>query len=164
MPNGFVGQACKKYLTTVQDAMADAHEVHLRDPYGASAHGPCTAPALPPRININVRYHPDTASGGGYVTQVGNESNVVVDQNTYDEILQRINAVDARIAEELYNTAVQIEEMCRTIYIVPTTLPKYLAILDKVKSSLGQFQTLTEDTRLRVYRYVDEIISIDRRM
>lgn len=65
------------------------------------------------------------------------------------------------IAEELYNIAIQIEEMCNTIYIVPATLPKYLAIVDKVKSSLGEFQSLAEQAGTKVYEFTGEIARID---
>ena len=116
MPYGFVGNASQKYLTSINDALSAAHAVHSREPYG-SAGGAYPAPALPERNNYSAKYSPDTAKKAGYVTGMGNENNVVVHQSTYDEILQRLHSVDARIAEDLYNVALQIEEMCGTILI-----------------------------------------------
>lgn len=161
MPYGFVGNASEKYLSSVSKALSSAHAVHNRDPYGGSAGGVCAPPALPSRNNHNAKHSPDSAMSGGYVTGVGNQSNVVVDQSTYDEILQKIHSADETIAESLYNVAVQIEEMCETIYIVPATLPKYLAIVDKVKASLEEFQSLTEQARMQAHEFVGEIMSID---
>jgi len=106
-------------------------------------------------------HSPDSAESGGYSTGIGNSSNVVVDGNTYDEILQRIRMIDAETAESMYNIAVQIEEMCQSIYIVPSTLPKYLAIVDKVKASLGEFQSLTDEARSFANGFVEEVTHID---
>lgn len=162
MPYGFIGEASRKVLTTASDALTNAAAVHNQNPYRSSSGGACAPPPLPVRNNHSAGNSPDTAMGGGYQTGVGNQTNVVVDQSAYDEILQKIQVTDARIAEDLYNLAVQIEQMCETIYIVPATLPKYLAIVDRVKGSLGEFQSLTEDARLRAHQLVEEMINIDR--
>lgn len=163
MPYGFIGKASEKYLTAVGDALSSAATVHDQNPYMDCTNSAAAPPTLPSRENYSAKHNPDTAMSGGYITGVGNQTNVVVGKQEYDEILQKIRAVDASIAEELYNIALQIESLCQTVYIVPATLPKYLAIVDKVKASLGEFQSLTEDARLNAHQFIDEIEQIDRR-
>ena len=111
--------------------------------------------------NHKARHSPDSAMSGGYPLRVGNQSNIVVNEDAYAEILQKIRMTDSGIAEELYNIATQIEEMCQTIYIVPATLPKYLAIVANVKSSLGEFQSLAEQAGMKAYEFSSEIMRID---
>jgi len=157
MPQGFIGKASRRYLLTVGDAMSSAHAVHNRDPFGGQSH----RIKISGRSNHSAPHSTDSAESGGYSTGIGNSSNVVVDGNTYDEILQRIRMIDAETAESMYNIAVQIEEMCQSIYIVPSTLPKYLAIVDKVKASLGEFQSLTDEARSFANGFVEEVTHID---
>lgn len=161
MPQGFIGKASETYLTNVTGALSAAHAVHSKDPFGNVPVGVNTPPALSSRNNLFAKYSPDTAHSGGYVTGIGNESNIVVDEQTYEEILQRIRMTDEGIAQDLHELAVQIEQMCQTIYIVPATLPKYLAIVDKVKSSLGEFQSLAEQAGTKAYEFMGEIKQID---
>lgn len=160
MPYGFIGQASRKYFTAVSDALSSAAEVHNRNPYSGS-YSKTTPPPISARKNYSPKYPPDTAMSGGYPLGVGNHTNVVVDQVMYDETLQKIQIVNAKIAEELYNVAGQIEQMCETIYIVPSTLPKYLELVGKVKTSLDEFQTLVEEARICTYEFTQEILRID---
>lgn len=161
MPYGFIGNACKTYLSNTNNAMLSAQAVNNRDPFGGSHGGSCPPPSIRVPCNQTLKNSPDSAMSGGYKTGLGNQSNVVVSEGAYAEILQKIRTTDSGIAEELYNIAVQIEEMCNTIYIVPATLPKYLAIVNKVKSSLGEFQSLAERTGIKAYEFMGEIVRID---
>jgi len=68
---------------------------------------------------------------------------------------------DSGIAEEIHSIATQIEEMCKTIYIVPKTLPGYLSIVGNVKSSLDEFQSLAEQTGMKAYEFMCEVMSAD---
>ena len=160
MPYGFMGNAAQKYLSNVSDALSSAHSVHNVNPYKTK--GSTSPPSPPARNNYNAKHSPDSAMSGGYPVRVGNQSNVVVSEDTYTEILGRIRTTDSAIAEELYNIAAQIESMCETSYIVPATLPKYLAIVNNVKSSLGEFQSLAEQAGTKAYEFMDEIMRIDR--
>lgn len=163
MPDGFIGNSSKKYLTSVSEALSDAHAVHSKDPYNGASGGDTPPPPLPSRSNQNAEYSPDTALSGGYSTGVGNETNVVLDQDMYEDILLRIRKTDSNIAERLHDIILEIEEMCETIYIVPSTLPKYLRIVDKVKASLSEFQSLSEQVENQSRSFVNEIVSVDGR-
>jgi len=157
MPYGFMGNAAKNYLTSVSNALSDAHTVHNQNPHGASGGGSPAPPPLPARNNHYVKDSPDSAMSGGYPLGIGNQSNVVVNEEMYAEILQKSRMMDSGIAEEIYNIAAQIEEMCKTVYIVPATLPKFLAIVEKMKSSLDEFQSLVERPGMKAYEFMEEI-------
>ena len=161
MPYGFIGNASKKYLTSVNDSLTSAHASHSKNPLAGRSFGKVGTPAMPGGDNHNAPYPPDSAVGGGYTTGVGNETNVVLEQSTYDEILQKIRKTDMETAENLYRIAEEIEKMCETIYIVPATLPKYLAIIDAVKASLNEFQSLTDASVVQTYQFVEDIMEID---
>ena len=162
MPGGFIGKACHKYLTTISTAMTSANVVHNKAPFDGMSGGATPPPALPGTPDHNAPHLPEMAkSGGGYTTGVGNQSNIVVKPSEYNEVLQKIQMVDARIAEEIYNLAVQIEETCETIYIVPQMRPKYLEYTNRTKSSLSEFQTLADEARMRTHEFVGEIERID---
>ena len=161
MPYGFIGNACKVYLSAIGSALTSAAAVHNQNPYNTAGNGVCAPPPLPVRNNHNPKSTPDMAMNGGFATGVGNQTNVVVNLDDYDKILQKIRITDAKFAEEIYSISEKIEEMCTSIYIVPSTLPKYLSILEQVKSSLGEFQSLTEEARSKMNQFVDEIIAID---
>jgi len=161
MPYGFIGNAAKNYLSTIVNALSDAHAVHSKNPHVGSSGG-AAPPPLPVRNNHQAKDSPESAMSGGYPLRIGNQSNIVVNEDAYAEILQKIRMTDSGIAEELYNIATQIEEMCKTIYVVPATLPKYLAIVESIKSSLDEFQSLAEQTGMQAYEFASEITRIDR--
>ena len=162
MPSGFSGVACQKYLTMIGTAMTSAHSAHSSPPVFAGTESEAPPPALPATPNHNPPHSPETANMGGYSTGVGNQSNIVVKQNDYDEVLRKIQMTDAKIAEEIYNLAIQIEEMCETIYIVPQMRPKYLEYTIKAKSWLSAFQSLADDARTSGHQFVSEVVQIDR--
>ena len=156
-----MGNASQNYLSSVSGALSSAHTVHSKNPFSRSGGGTSPPPALPARNNHQTKTSPDSAMSGGHPLRIGNQSNVVVNEDTYTEILQKIRMTDAGIAEELHSIATQIEEMCKTVYIVPATLPKYLAIVANVKSSLGEFQSLAERAGMKTYEFTSEITRID---
>ncbi|MDR1001956.1 MAG: hypothetical protein LBL82_01610 [Oscillospiraceae bacterium] len=144
MPDGFIGKQSKKYLSIISNALTSAHTVH-KSPINSNYDAPCSE---------------EDAMYGSYKTGVGDSSNVVIDEQAYEEIAQRIRRVDAEIAESLNQIAEQIEQMCRTIYVVPTTTPKYLETLTKVKSSLSEFQSLAERTVSQAQSFVNDMSNI----
>ncbi len=161
MPNGFVGKSSQKYLEKVNKALSDSHTVHNKNPLDSIPKGSFNTHNMSMKYNYNAPYSPEEANYGSYITGVGSSSNIVISQNDYDEIIQNTRKVDSEIAEDLYRIAAQIEEMCNTIYIVPVTLPKYMEILNKVRSSLDEFQMLTDQTVMYTQSYVDEMMRID---
>jgi len=163
MTNGFVGNASNHHIATVKQGLSSASAVHSMNPFGGAGGGRVPPPSMGDRMNMNSPHSPMTAVLGGVRTGIGNRSNVVVEQGLYNEVLQRILTTDIAIAEELHAIMIRIEEMCETIYIVPETLPKYLDAVNKLKSSLGEFQSLTNEARVGTERFVGEIVALDNR-
>ena len=137
------------------------------EPRSSSGAGGSFGHAAPPTLATPtvhyLRHSLENAGQGSFRTGMGHRGNIVVRQSEYEQALGRIQAVDARIAEEYHNICTRIEEMCNTIYIVPHMRPKYLELSNRVKASLVEFQTLTDDARVRTSEFVAEIIRIDSR-
>jgi hypothetical protein len=142
-------------------ALSSAHTVHNRNPLQGVTVNRTTAPALPAGKNHSLAHTPDTAKSGGFKLGIGNNSNIAVSQNTYEQALNRASAFDRSMAEESYNLSVALEEMCSSIYVVPETLPKFLEIVGRIKSSLTEFQTVTDEARMHTHQFVSEIRRID---
>ncbi len=111
---------------------------------------------------IKSNYGDDDLSSGSHITGRGNQSNIVIDKEEYDEVLRMLRSVDEATARSLYEASMKIEDFCSSIYIVPDTLPPYLSLLGKVKTSLSEYQALTEETSAFAVRFVNEILDMDQ--
>ena len=118
-------------------------------------------PSLPARNNQKPPFSPDSANSGSHSTGTGNQTNIVVDNNTYDQILQKISSADEKAAQGFSNILAQIEDMCGTIYKVPKALPKYQELVNKVKSTMSDFQKVTAEAKSAASKYVNEITILD---
>ena len=161
MPYGFAGNASVKYLEAVAKALSAAQNAHSVNPFSGCSSGAVPPPSLSTRYNQNPPCPPDAAMSGAHQTGVGNQTNIVSDRSLYDTLLHKINETDNRMAEVLYHTAMEIEGLCATSFIVPETLPGYLAILNAVKSSLGEFRTLTNEAEIKARRFAEDITVIE---
>jgi len=85
MPNGFRGDAVKKYLKIVEDSLEIAFEVHLRDLLRGAPTARTGRPTLPLQINDKVPYSADTAYFGEWARGMGHSGNIVVDEEEYNE-------------------------------------------------------------------------------
>ncbi|MDR2547074.1 MAG: hypothetical protein LBC96_06115 [Lachnospiraceae bacterium] len=151
MPQGFVGNASYKYLSAISEAMDAANSVHLFPPSHARDTGNRT----------DLPHHPDEAMSGSYNTKTSNQDNIVVNVAVYHEILEHIRVNNNKIAEEIHILCCRIEKMCSTIYIVPDTLPKYLDIVNRMKTMLYEFQTLPDESRVYFDEFLGDIIEHD---
>ena len=97
---------------------------------------------------------------GSFTTGRGNSSNIVASQAEYETVCNMLDQADDRMGECLYKTAMEIEAMCQTSYILPAAVPRYMSVSDSVKRSLGEFRALTEDTTIQTRRFAREITSI----
>ena len=156
MSYGFSGKAGRGYLEKVSDSLSDAVKDHQKDPFG-DYRGSTPEPRLPRRENRRQDHEPDEAGTGGFASGIGNESNIVVEQDTYDEIAQKISAAENDLRTALSEIAIQISEMCGTVYALPKALPKYEGILRSVSSSLGGFQSLGGDISREAKKYGAEL-------
>ena len=179
MIHGFSAKMLERFLITTNNAMNRASEVHSKNPFGeASTHQQhqssfgehdgaerrkrAQLPVLPRPVNQRHPFAPENAFGGRHSVGAGNSSNVVVDQGLYDNTLRMLNAVDDQAGEDIYKTSACIEDMCSSIYVVPDTAPRVMAITARLKASLGEFRSLTENTSIQTRRFVNEIAQIDQ--
>lgn len=62
--------------------MSSAQAVSNRDPFGGLRGGTCPPPFTGATHNQTLKDTPDSAMSGGYKTGVGNQSNIVVSEDT----------------------------------------------------------------------------------
>jgi len=139
MPNGFIGKAPTIYLTDV----TATHEEAKRSGEQISSSAPSRN--TPRRDAHRLPHEPHEARTGKFTTGKGSSSNIVADTAEYEEISRRISQIDDKMGECLYRVALEIEEMCRTTYILPEAVPRCMGISDAIKTSLGEFRSLTEE-------------------
>jgi len=133
--------------------------------HGASRGGSgVNIPTFPEPTNHKLPFSPEDADpfNDRHKTGVGNRSNIVVEQSVYEECMKKLEMVDDKAGEEIYKLCCTVEEMCKTIYIVPETIPRVMAITSRVKNSMPKFRELTEEVRLQVKKHVEEIGYIDQ--
>ena len=161
MPNKYKGNACKRYLTSVETDLKIAHGVHDKNPFEELPQYPVAHPGLPKRYNKESPYSSDSATTGSHSTNIGNETNIVVENTKYNHILQKIYNVDENAAKDLLDILSQIEGMCGTIYKIPQALPLYQELVSAVKSTIPEFLEVASEARRETSIYVNAITSLD---
>jgi len=151
----------ENFLHKTRDAMTKASEVHSRNPFEGVSGGRVPVPAMPNKDNRKHPFSPSDAHSALHSVGVGNSSNIVVDQTLYDDALRMVTLTDDQAGQDLFQTSMAIEELCSRIFVVPDTVPGVMSISDRMKNSLGEFRSLTEDTNMHTRRFVDEIRQID---
>ena len=139
MPSGFKGNAPMQYLTE----SATAHKGAVDEKGRITASAPSRRP--PRQVMQRLPYEPHDARSGGNATGIGNSSNIVADNGEYAALAKLISRVDDDMGECLNRVALGIDEMCKTIYILPETVPRCISYAEAIKSALGEFRSLTED-------------------
>lgn len=161
MPDGFIGNACSKYLNVVENAMTESRNDHNKNPFADLPKSDTPPPQLKDKQNFFIKHEPESSLTGGYSTNYGNENNIVLDREVYSEIIYMLKKTDTQTVEDLHNIVTQIEQMCETIYIVPSVLPKLLEIVKNIKESLSEYRDLGESTEQIADDFCNEIVSID---
>ena len=153
MPRGFSGRHAQLYLGQVSDA-------HTR---AVSASSQVAADA-PSNTNLRTRqlpFGPDDAVRSGMIaTGRGNSSNIVASQHEYEAISRTISQAEDKLGECVYSVANEIEALCKTAFVMPSTVPRCLNISESVKRSLGLFRAVTEDALIQVRNFAREITNI----
>ena len=160
MPDGFVGTPAGSYLGDVDIALVTAEPIHSRDPFQNLSNRAVPPPGLPARPNKQSPHPPDTAKSGGHTTGSGSSSNIVVGEGEYDAIKQKIDQIDEAIGQELYNIAAEIEALCNGAYVLPKAVPKCLLITMGIKSSMGNFRSMTAEAVIKLQGFVRGIMAI----
>jgi|GEM_PF-1930899 len=180
MPRGFVGMAAFRYLGEVTEAHTNAVNAGNRthavasnamaavasnaiaasqsngmiSVRSSSAHVP-NAPR-----EIRLPFTVDDARSGSFMTGRGDSSNIVADLAEYQAILQHLSQADDKLGECLYNLTLEVETLCRTIFILPSVSPRCLNISDSMKHLLNQFTCATEDLVIQSRKFAEEITNI----
>jgi len=151
MPRGFIGEAAALFLGRVSKAHTNAID--------AGRQVPAHAPASPREGRLP--FEPEEAfTGGRIATGRGDSSNIVVARSNYDAIQSTINKAEDRIGECLYYTAIEIEALCQTAFILPAAVPRCLNISETVKRSLGDMRATAEDATLLARNFAREMTEI----
>jgi len=161
MINGFSGRSAVHFINATNTALAESGEALSRDPFQGREWRRGNPPNIRPGINQRAPFSEESGMNGGHTVGVGNATNIVVDEHVYEDVVRQIGMLDEEFGADLYRTATAIEEMCTSMYVAPETTPLLLEIASQLKSSLGQFRSLTEEASIQTRRFVDEMMEID---
>jgi len=162
MARGFSGKSVARFFKNTCAALDEAGIAHNRNPFEGVATNLVPLPTVVATNNVSAPFTAEDAwSDRMQARRVGNESNIVVDQQLYENIINRVDAIDDQAGADIYMMANAIEDMCARIFVVPETVNRILAITSQLKSSLGQFRSLTEDTSIDMRRFVNAISAVD---
>jgi len=150
MPRGFIGLAAALYLGRVSEAHTEATDAGKQRP----AHAP---PA--PRDRV-LPFTPQEAFTGRHTVGRGDSSNIVSDQRDYQQACYLIDQADYRMGHCIHQTITEIEELCRTSFILPAAAPKCTGVSDSVKQSLGRFGAVTSDATMQALNFAREIAEV----
>jgi len=142
MPSGFNGGAASSLLLTALEAFNAAVNVNPR----------------PSKVKFPISE--EEFNTGGFITGVGNSSNVVVDSFTYDEAMKMMDRIDDEMGELFHRISVEVEDMCRTSFVVPQTVPRCLHVCGCIKDSLRTFRGLSDDASTGTRRLVGNMTNI----
>jgi len=149
MPNGFVGNAARRYLGDVNAAHTRAVSAGRDVPENMTQVREARMPFMPEDANLG------RASVGR-----GSSDNIVVSIADYNDVAHAICRIEDTIGQCMYRTTVEIEEMCRTIFVMPTVSPGCINIASEVKSCLGPMRSIPDDAAILVRNFAREIDEI----
>jgi len=161
MPHGFQGNFVQEFFIDVNEALDTASQVHSRNPFEGETDTENPPPRIPPATNQRPPFAVESATSGGHSLGVGNSSNIVVDQNIYNSFSRHLSAIDDRTGESIFIAVSAIENMCRTAFIVPETVPRILEITSQIKSSLSTFRSQAEETSIQARSFAGEMADVD---
>ena len=164
MPNGFLGNAAAKYIGHASRALTKAMTTMQESTMNANLSNSSAAaravriPPVPRQRDLP--FSEEDAHTGRFITGRGDSSNIVVDEDECLKISRAISDINYKMDDCMYRTAAEIEEMCRTIFIMPTVTPQCMNFCDAVKSSLIHFRDLTEDMSQEVRKFALKVAEI----
>ena len=154
MPNGFVGMASKRYLGDV----SQAHRNALTTIDQSRVQAPENSPQVPrPR---RLPFVLEDASVGRHISGMGSSGNIVVSQREYNEVMVKIRGADEKMGRCIYSVCSEIEDLCRTMFIMPAVAPRCLNVCGSVKTSLPDFGSVTEGCLSEMLGFARDIDSI----
>jgi hypothetical protein len=97
----------------------------------------------------------------GVSTGVGTSRNIVMDSEEYYRIAKHLYQLDDVIGQCAYQTALDIEKMCETTYIMPLVNAQIRQTTELFKSMLYEGQAMSEALMTQTRRYAEEIVEIE---
>jgi len=155
MLNGFFGRPAAAYLTRV----SIAHTAATSSTTQASAQSitDTGTQRTPPRM---LPFSPEDARMGNFATGRGSSRNIVAGRGNYEEIARKIIQADDKAGECLYRIAMEVENMCNTIFMLPEASPRCLNVAATTKTFLDEYRSLTDEIAANVRNFAKEITEI----
>ena len=190
MERGFTGNAALSYVTMVSNAMDRAENATQNTASNVNIIGQTTSdriitsnaqlegnPSTQRIVTSAARNVASTANKigtrpqrlpfsmdrqhtGNHLTGVGNFTNVVMSINEYAAVMKQFQSTYDRISQCIYDTIMEIEEMCRTIFIMPNVGPRCLRVTDTVKSCLAPMRELADTITAQMRKFTHELDEI----
>ena len=161
MARGFTGKSAEKFFSNTSEALGNAGKAHVKKPFEGRSEGVVPLPRLPATNNRQAPFEAEDAWSDNHRRNVGNSSNIVVEPYAGEPAPGRVNYLDTGAGEELYNVCNFVEEMCKTIYVVPETIQGVYNISEEFKGSLGEFRSHTEEINICIRNFMIEASQID---
>ena len=165
MPNGFAGIAAKAFLTTVHVAQRRTQEVIKENDdqnAGIAARTPSTRvqrDAAHARVEL-LPFNPADALTGRFVTGHRNSTNIVVSRAEFATIARTLQQIDEDLGRCIYETAKEIEDMCNTIFIMPSVSPKCKEIACAVRESMSTYRNASDDLAIECNKFANDMSDI----
>ena len=161
LPNGFLGKEAYDYLNAVHTAMDIAHDVHMQNPFDNVAIGTPPPPALPNRINRQLRHTLESAKTGQPNFATGDKNNIVMrdqDGSCGSPPNDAANCLYRATDESSYgfhNIINKLLDVCQNHFRMPHTTARVVEMLNEIKDSLPAYHEGAYEavTALRTYSY-----------
>ena len=183
MPNGFRGSVAHSYLSLVAAADSNARDA-MRDiskdvsgigrpvTTGLSSANRAQVSSASRTISNAARipelgppkpfpFRVEDAHRGSHKVGVNNSSNIVLSVGEYNQAARQFTDIDDRMGECLYRTALEIEEMCNAIFMMPNVTPRCRHIAETVKACLGQMREISDNIATLARRFAQEIDTLE---
>ena len=187
MPNGFIGPAALSYLTHVDDANSRTRDsvqnisertTNVSSNVSAQVGGNGTITRitnsaatslnrtanmrefnLPGRLPFDIESA--RAGSGRHITGVNNSTNIVSNIDDYNAISRQLADTNDRIGHCVYQMALEVEEMCSTIFIMPGVAERCLNVCAMIKDCLVKSRATTDDICMVIKRFAQELDAIE---
>ena len=159
MPRGFRGDAVHKYLTKIETALETSAEVHSRDLLRGAPTALTGRPRLPQQFNEQVTYPPRTAHMGDWARDIGNSTNIAVDEVRYQEVASQVNERIERESITTYELMIaKLREMRRTTFALPQAGPRLEFCIHMIESMFPESQRLTDEYNYEMVKFAQEAL------
>jgi len=166
MPNGFVGQPARAFLRKANEGhnraigvTQETAENNNQIRAAGVAQGAAISNAMRIQHARELPFRPEDAEHGRFVTGVGNSTNIVVNQDDHARLVGQIHRIDDAIGECVYSCIREIEDLCRTVFVMPTVSKRCMDICNDFNRVLGSFR-IGDEAAMHIRNFAYEIDGI----